>query len=111
MSKTRQGSRAGVTTAESGATKLPTVGMGKREKQVHQIQGGAAAATASLSSSQKTAKKTDEGTKEIALIESVQKDTEGLAFYVCRGYDNQSAFLGRCSQLGCALWGPCTRVS
>ena len=47
-----------------------------KEKQVHQIQGGAAAATASSSSSQKTEKKTDEGAKEIALIESVQKDTE-----------------------------------
>ena len=43
---------------------------------MHQIQGGAAAATASSSSSQKTEKKTDEGAKEIALIESLQKDTE-----------------------------------
>ena len=64
-----------VTTAESGATKLPTVGMVKRN-MVHQIQSGAASATAGSCSSQITVTKTDDGAKEKEFDEKVQEDTE-----------------------------------
>ena len=52
-----------------------------KEKQVHQVQSGAA--TVSSSSSQASVSTNDEGAKEIGLIESVQEDSEmGWLFMV-----------------------------
>ena len=44
-----------------------------KEKQVHQIQSGAVEATASSSSSQITLEKTDDGAKELAFVEKVER--------------------------------------
>ena len=71
-SKTRQSSRDGVTTAESGGHKAANCWHWK-EKQVHQIQSGAVEATASSSSSQITVKKTGDGAKELAFVEKVER--------------------------------------
>ena len=73
MRNRARSSKGGVTTAESGVTSMPTVGMEGR-KQVHQVQS--AAVTVSSSSSQASVSTNNVGAKEIGFIESVQEDSE-----------------------------------
>ena len=73
MRNRARSSKGGVTTAESGGNKYANCWHGK-EKQVHQVQSGAA--TVRSSNSQASVSTNNIGAKEIGLIESVQEDSE-----------------------------------
>ena len=76
MGRTGRSSRDGVPTAESGATKLATVGIGKKSRCTR-YKSGAVEATACSCSSQIAVKRTDDVAKEKAFIdEQVQADTK-----------------------------------